>query len=307
MNIIITIMPIFGMIMLGWAARQKGFMPDAFLAAANRLVYYFAIPAMIFRAVSRVSFQAEFNGVALLMTMIPILALFFISRVVGGTVRMRRRPEVGVFMQASFQGSLGYIGLAVALYYLGSAGLARTGILAGFIMIFQNFLAVLALQLHSGEKPQKGNLIPIIRKILVNPVILSALVGILFSVGEVITPIALDRTLDILSAMALPLALLIIGASLSLELIQYRIGSVLISSLLKLALLPSLGLLLFRVAGLGPGEYIPGLILLSSPTATLVYVMAREMGGDKDFAAAAVSASTLLSSVTFTLWLMVAG
>ncbi len=306
MDIIVTIIPIFAVIMLGWTARRKGFMPDAFLESANRLVYYLAIPAMIFRAISRVSFHAEFNGVVLLMTMIPIVALFFIARLVGGAGRLRR-AELGVFIQASFHGNLGYIGLAVAFYYLGSAGLARAGILAGFIMILQNFLAVLALQLHSNKKPEKGSLLPILRKILANPVILSALAGILFSVAEAPTPTVVNRTLDILSAMALPLALLIIGASLSLELIQSRIRSVLQSSFLKLAVLPGLGVLLFRVAGLGPGEYLPGLILLASPTATLVYVMAREMDGDADFAVASVSASTLLSAVTFSLWLIVAG
>ncbi|MCP4690436.1 MAG: AEC family transporter [Desulfobacterales bacterium] len=306
MNIVATIIPIFGVIMLGWAARRKGFMPDGFLESGNRLVYYLAIPAMVFRAISRVSFHAEFNGVVLLMTMLPILAFFFIARAVGGAGRIRG-SELGVFIQASFHGNLGYIGLAVAFYYLGEAGLARTGILAGFIMILQNFLAVLALQLYSDKKPEKGNLAAIIRKILANPVILSALAGILFSVGEVKTPIVVNRTLDILSAMALPLALLIIGASLSLALIRSQIRTVLQSSLLKLVFLPGLGVLLFRAAGLGPAEYLPGLILLASPTATIVYVMAREMGGDPDFAVAAVSASTLLSAVTFTLWLIVAG
>jgi predicted permease len=52
---------------------------------------------------------------------------------------------------------------------------------------------------------------------------------------------------------------------------------------------------------------LPGLILLASPTATISYVMAKEMKGDADFAVAAISISTLLSAVTFTAWLNIAG
>jgi predicted permease len=50
-------------------------------------------------------------------------------------------------------------------------------------------------------------------------------------------------------------------------------------------------------------DYLPALILLCTPTATISYVMAKEMHGDADFAVATISASTLFSSVTFMIWL----
>jgi hypothetical protein len=52
---------------------------------------------------------------------------------------------------------------------------------------------------------------------------------------------------------------------------------------------------------------MPGLILLASPTATITYVMAKEMNGDADFAVAALSISTILSAMTFSLWLHISG
>jgi predicted permease len=53
-------------------------------------------------------------------------------------------------------------------------------------------------------------------------------------------------------------------------------------------------------------DYLPGLILLASPTATLTYVMAKEMSGDTDFAVAALSSCTILSAATFSIWLHIA-
>jgi predicted permease len=66
-------------------------------------------------------------------------------------------------------------------------------------------------------------------------------------------------------------------------------------------------LILYRLGGLTLQDYLPGLILLASPSATLTYVMAKEMKGDTDFAVAAISASTMLSATTFSIWLTVAG
>jgi hypothetical protein len=54
-------------------------------------------------------------------------------------------------------------------------------------------------------------------------------------------------------------------------------------------------------------DYLPALILLASPTATLTYVMAEEMKGDTDFAVASLSICTMLSAATFSIWLHITG
>jgi len=115
----------------------------------------------------------------------------------------------------------------------------------------------------------------------------------------------IDRSLQILSGLALPMALLIIGGSLSLQMLKSRLAAVLGTCSLKLLILPALGLALFRLAGQRVDDYLPAVILLASPTATIAYVMAREMGADSAFAVAAISATTLLSAVTFSFWLSI--
>jgi len=68
-------------------------------------------------------------------------------------------------------------------------------------------------------------------------------------------------------------------------------------------ILPAMGLILFRTFSLPVSDYMPALILLASPTATVAYVMSKEMRGDPDAAVATISAVTILSAVTFTFWL----
>ena len=42
MTILSTILPIFLVILLGWAFHHRGFLPQAFLGPGNRLVFYLA-------------------------------------------------------------------------------------------------------------------------------------------------------------------------------------------------------------------------------------------------------------------------
>ncbi len=305
MNIISTIITIFAVIILVWFARRKGFIPPDFLAPANRLVYYLAIPAMIFHSISKASLKTQFDSTVLTVTLLAVIAVFAFAWGVGLARRVERK-QLGTFMQCSFHGNLGYIGLAVAYYYLGSEGLARASIIAGFIMILQNSLAVVALQLHAENMELKKNGWEVVLRIMGNPVIVSALAGILYSLTGLRLPLVLDRSLAILSGLALPMALLIIGASLSFEVMQLQLPRVLSTSVMKLILLPGLGLIFYRSWGLALQDYLPGLILLASPSATLTYVMAKEMNGDTDFAVAAISISTMLSAITFTIWLTLA-
>lgn len=307
MEIVSTIVPIFAIVILGWAARKKGFMPPEFLGPANRLIYHIAIPAMVFRAISRSSLGAQFHGPVLFVTLAAAVLAYLAGWLFS---RWGHMPSgrAGAFVQSAGHGNLGYIGLSVAFYYLGDDGLVRASIIAGFLMILQNMLSVVALQANAAPKKAGGNRSgTIARNLFGNPIILAAVAGIAASALAIPIPLVIERSLDMLSGLAPPTALLLIGAALSVSVMRKHMRPVAGVVALKLLFLPAVGLLVYHVLGLKAGDYLPGLILLASPTATVTYVMAKEMGGDTDFAVAAISASTLFSAATITLWLAVAG
>ncbi|MCG6894766.1 MAG: AEC family transporter [Desulfobacteraceae bacterium] len=311
MNVLTSILPVFGMILLGWASRRRGFMPESFIEPANRLVYYLAIPAMIFRSVSQASLTSQLDARVLAVTLgaVPLcLGAAWLS------ARYRSMPpaRTATYLQSTFHGNLGYIGLAVAFYALGNDGFVRAGLIAGFLMILQNFLAVVVLQSYafaaSGGGGGKGaGLRRLVLRIVAHPVILSAFFGLLVSGFGLRMPAVLDRMLDILGSLALPMALLIIGATLSFHAMRDQFVDVGMNAVMKLVLLPAIGWVAFRTLGIGADAFSPALVLMASPTATLTYVMAREMGGDKDFAVSVISVSTVLSAITYSIWLHAAG
>lgn len=301
-NILITIVPIFMVIFLGLALRPFGLMEEGFVRPANQLVYYVAIPAMLFRQVSAAALADYFSVPVVGAAVLPPVVFFFAGLLLTGIAAFPRQ-QVGTLLQCSFHGNLGYIGLAVSYYFLGSEGFTKASILAGFLMLIQNLLSVVALSRShepQGERLPTGRLI---RRVVLNPLILAAAAGILFSLARWPLPTIVDRSLKILSDMALPLALLVIGTSLSFGQLRRHLRPVIAITLSKLILLPATGLALFYLFRLSKEDSLPALILLASPTATVSYVMSREMAGDPDLATAAISVTTLVSAITYTLWL----
>ncbi len=301
MQIINTIIPIFCVIFLGAAARKRGVIPAEYLAPANRLVYYIAIPAMVFSATAKASLTTNLNSQVLGLTLAALILSFALCWILGVIIHVPRR-RIGTFIQNGYHGNLGYIGLAVCYYYLGPDGFATASLLTVFIMILQNALSICVLQYYAAEN-SLHSLKTIFLSILAHPIIVACSLGICCAFLGVTLPIIVDRTLTIISGMALPTALLLIGATLQFKLMSSQFRQLLLTNLMKLLLLPAISKMFYTLWKLPAEIYAPGLILLAAPSATVSYVMAREMNGDSDFAVATISSSTLFSSISYSCWL----
>ena len=178
MQVLSTIIPIFAVVILGWFARRRGFMPPEFLGPANQLVYHLAIPALIFRSILKATFHTQFNMTLLLITLSSAVLAYSGAWLIGHSTGWSK-GRIGTFIQCSAHGNHGYIGLPVAFYFLGESGLAKASILAGFLMILQNVLSVLALQASTvADVEPQNRLRGIAEKLIRNPIIVSALAGV---------------------------------------------------------------------------------------------------------------------------------
>jgi hypothetical protein len=302
-QILENLSPVFLVIGLGYLSRKLGFLPDNFIQSANRLVYYIAIPLLVFSEISRGKFSESFDVRQLAGTLLAVGLVMLLAIAVAFIMKIPRKTAV-TFTQISYHGNLGYVGLAVIFYSLGPAGRVTASVLAGFLILMQN---ILSISLYTFA-PSEGRRLTVksLGKFIANPIILGTVLGLISSGSGISLPGFLDRTLTIVADMALPLALLIIGGSLRTG-VSGRSVQIGISTVLKLLVLPLTGLILFRLLDVSHALAVPSIILLSSPSATISYVMSAEMGGDSDLAAAAVTISTVLSIITYTFWLSVAG
>jgi predicted permease len=77
--------------------------------------------------------------------------------------------------------------------------------------------------------------------------------------------------------------------------------------LFKLFLMVLLGYFLFEWLGVKGLDFKVGIILLACPTAFSSYLLSTKLGADKSLMSSDIMVSTLLSMVTLSLWLWIAG
>jgi len=300
-NILVnTILPIFSIIFVGYLLKLKKIIDPAFSRTANQIVFNVAIPAMLLNELAQASFRENFNLRAVICTLVALVVVMGVSFVFCLVLNVPRSRR-GTFLHSSFHGNLGYMAYAIAYYTLGESHFARMAILSSFLMIGQNSLAVWALTTFSETHPRQGQIRNLIKLMLRNPIILTMIVGITWSALGFPIPKPLQKGLDILSGMAFPTALLLIGSSLSFGAFREMAMEIVGIGFLKLFGLPLTGYLLMMVAGVPDILTLPAMILLGSPPATVTYIMATELGGDPELAATSVSLFTLASAFSYTL------
>jgi predicted permease len=109
--------------------------------------------------------------------------------------------ERGSFVQGAVLANLAYVGLPVVFSAVGDIGLLKAGILLGFMVPLINSLAIIALVTPNanGKGRARENAAQVAYQLAINPVLLSALFGILWSLFKIPLPALADRTLAILS------------------------------------------------------------------------------------------------------------
>ncbi len=304
MDILLSVFPVFLLIALGAVLRRYGFLNQGFIDSANSLVYYILLPSLLFHEISATDFRAAFNGplvVGAYIAIVVVIAIAFaLSRLLG-----IGPSETGSFVQGTIRANFAYVGLPIVFNVVGQAGLRKAGIFLGFGVIWLNALSILALILPHGMGKGKGKetALRILRQLVSNPTILACMAAIVWSVLKLPVPTMVRRPLALLSPATLPLSLLCLGGSISIERARRGFALASLAAFLKLVVLTGLGLALYRWMGVSGEDLRVGMIMLGCPTAVVTYVMASQLLGDTDLAGTIVIVSTAASAVTITGWL----
>ncbi len=296
-----TILPVFAMVFIGLGLRRIGWIDGAFVNTASALVFKATLPTLIFLSIIRADLDTAFN---------PGLLGFFAAATLGSFAlawlwALWRVPQSdrGVYVQGSFRGNCGIVGLALAASMYGDYGLSAGGILLGVVIITYNILSVVVLLTYQPGKQLSWR--QIATDIVRNPLILSVVIAIPFAWLEIEFPRWVMTSGDYFASLTLPLALLCIGATVSLNAIRQESGPAFGATLLKMVTLPVLCTAAAWLAGFSGQELGLMFLYFASPTAAASFVMVKALGGNARMAANIVALTTLLASVTVTIGVFV--
>ncbi len=326
--------PVFALIFAGFLAPRLKLLPESGVAGINAFVFYFALPAMLFKVVTQQPL-ASFNSPRF------VLAYSLTGLIVFGYMLLISRPVHGlkqsvVFGLNSAHGNVGYLGVALVTelaYHGGAAGKGLgTGILAPIVLVImcdilvvivlgiaclewarqqENRREMLMLEGNEAQIPSRWKLlVSVPLGILKSPLVFSILGGLFYSLLHENTGINLwqpaETAIRILAAAAGPCALFAIGASLGDKKISLD-GEVIALTLAKLVIHPIIAaVMLFLVFKVDKMTGAVGVLAASLPAASNTFIIAERYGARSAPLAQAILVGTLfgVATVTFFIWVL---
>lgn len=303
MIVLNSLFPIFILLLLGCVLKRRGLTDSVFLTTADRLIYYFFFPVMLFWKIGGASFDQGIYWDFCFASLSALTAMFVLSLLCIKLFRITDF-QAGSFAQSCYRFNT-YIGVAVILNSLGTEGVKYFGILIGLAIPLINLFAVSTLIWFSGKEVGFRRRARIVGRALVaNPLILGCLAGIAYARMFGSFPVFINNSLSLISMVALPLALISIGGSLSFAGVKGNLTPSLLASALKLVVLPLLGLLFYALFDVTGVPFKVGMIFFALPASTAIYVLSSQMNSDTGLASAAIVVSTVLSFVSLSVALL---
>ena len=295
-----VIVPIFLLIMLGYALTRLKVWDAHFLKVANNVCFKVLLPVLLFYNVATANIFEVFNGKLIVYACLcacGLCALLFL--IVPLFIKDQKRR--GVMIQGTFRSNFLLFGIPLGLSIGGVAGSVLAAVVASFYVPVINMLSVISLYVYSDaeDKSLKSALLGIVK----NPLVIGGVSGLVFSIirnaiGFEI-PYMIDSTLSNIKVTATPLAFLILGGDLKFGNMLRNVKVSIFSVLGKTVLIPAIMLpLSYFLFGFNRLEMAILVAVFATPNAVSSYAMARSYEADYDLAGEIVTLSTLISILT---------
>ena len=298
-----TTIPIFLVMVLGWALRQKGMLNDNFVTVANKFNFKVTLPVLLFRDISSVDIIKVFDLKYVLFCALASSACFF---AIWGGVKLFLKDKIlrGAFVQASFRSSAAVMGLAFIQNLYGTSVMGPLMII-GAVPLY-NIYSVIVLTFEAADEESGKDTSKIKTaciNIVKNPIIIAIVLGIISALLKIEYPVLVNKTVNNVAQMATPLALIALGAGFEGRAALAKIKPTMAASLIKLIIQPAIFLPIAHMIGFGGEEMIGILVMLAAPATPSCYIMAKNMNNDGVLTASIVVMTTLLAAFTLTAWI----
>ncbi len=306
MNILNTVLPVFLVIALGAILRKSHFITADFVTGINKFAYRIGLPCLLFYKMSTATYDYSIAGKVFAVVLGGLIACAVIGIIIAWLFKLPSK-QAGAFVQGAFRGNLAYIGLPIVLYsfsdfsQITSSETETIGVLVlSLIVPVYNISAVTTL-LVSQHQMNFKSFLNVLKQIGTNPLIIACVSGIAYASIFDSLPITIGRSFNALGQVALPMALIGIGATLIEEKLYGKIKFAIIAAAIKTTIAPLSGLLTIPLLGLSDNNAKMAMIFLACPTAISSYVLADQLGSDKRTASMIVILSTLFSLISLSI------
>ena len=294
-----AVVPLFLMMAVGYILRLAGLLNDISSRQVNKCIFKVFLPLMIFVNIYDTGSAAALGSSLLIFAAAGVLIEFLVSLVLV-LLTEQDNSKRGVMLQGMFRSNFVLFGIPISMALFGDSAAGTASLLIAVIIPIFNALAVLALEMFNGQRP---NLWRVLLGIVTNPLIIASALGILFNHFGWRLPSMLYSTMSTLGGIATPLAFVVLGASLSFGETGRCARPLLITLLMKLIIYPAAFVGAAILMGFRGANLAVLLTVFGSPIAVSSFTMAQQMGGDDQLAGQLVVFSSVLSIGTMFLYI----
>lgn len=303
-----VILPVFLVIGFGYVVTWRGLFTESGIDALMRFTQSFAIPVLLFRAISTLDLGANFDP-ALLVSFYTGAVAGFLAGLLGARFLFHRpwTDSVAVGFATLFSNSL-LLGLPITERAWGAEALGPNFAIIAIHAPFCYTLGVTAMEFARADgKGVLATLGSVLRAMARNPLVIGIGLGAVVNLTGLPIPGALSEAVDLIAGAALPVALFGLGGIL----VRYRpegdlrlVGWIMVVSL---GLHPAVVWLMGSTLDLSPGQFRSAVLTAAMAPGVNAYIFANMYGVAKRVAATAVLAATAASILSVWLWLGLLG
>lgn len=325
-----AVLPLLLLILAGYCFRRMKLVNEEFLRVGNKLVFYVCLPMYLFYNIYQIEELKDIRWDVLLYALFMV-AMFFGMGMLTAHFLIKDPKQKGVILQCTFRSNFAIIGIPLAESLGGMEGVQVAALLSAVTIPVYNILAVVALSIYlPGKEDESGkkkiDYRAILKKIAKNPLIIGVLTGVLCLVIRSVLPKVdgepvftlrnqgkiIYQAVAKLSAVASPLALLVLGGQFSIKTAKEKRREIVIGTVLRDIIVPVIALgMTFVLSHLvdwfsaSPAVYAAFTALYGAPVAVASAIMAGEMKNDGELAGQLVVWTSLLSLITIFLFALV--
>lgn len=214
------ILPVFGLVILGFVAGKAGWIKDAAIEGLSSFVFTFAIPVMLFRSIAIAELPPDIPWRYLIAYYGVTVCLFFAVLGVGRALSLRGVDAAILAMTGAYSNVV-LLGIPLVVASLGEAANVPLFLIVSTHAAVMFLLTTFCAEIGAGEKTRLARLpIQTIRVLLKNMIVIGLLLGLAVNLADYTLPKTIDNMAAYLGGAALPCAVFSMGASIS----RYHVG-----------------------------------------------------------------------------------
>ncbi|MGO4389601.1 AEC family transporter [Microvirga sp. 2YAF29] len=302
LDLLMIVLPVFGLIAIGYIARQTGFVSERMGEGLSEFVFSLSVPCLIFRTLVRAEIPEVQPWGYWISYFIGVAVVWIAAMVMGRTFFGLKGVSGVVAGFSAGQANTIFVGVPMILKAYGDAGAVPL-----FLLIAVHLPVTMTLATVLAEGRQASPLI-ILRRLVTHPIVVGILAGSALRPISSHIPAPAWQVLDLIGSAAVPCALISMGIALRRYGLQTGLTLPMIISALKLLVHPLIVLLLATMVFDMPPVWAGVAVLFAScPSGINAYLFAERYNEGVALASSTVMLSTVLALGTTMLWLYVLG